>query len=67
MTLLITAPDLTGLVKKTDYGAKISEIEGKYLTISDYNKFTSDMLEPKIKQKELVDKSNISNHVKNSD
>ena len=45
------------LVKKTDYGAKISEIEGKYFTTSDYNNFTSDILEAKIKQKELANKS----------
>ena len=34
----------SGLVKKTDYDAKISEIKGKYFTTSDYNKFTSDIL-----------------------
>ena len=43
-------PDLSGLVQKTDYDAKISEIEGKSLTNSDYNKFTSDILNAKIKQ-----------------
>ena len=47
----------SALVKKTDYGAKISEIEGKYFTTSDYNNFTSDILEAKIKQKELANKS----------
>ena len=30
-----------GLVKKTDYKVKISAIEKKYFTASDYNKFTS--------------------------
>ena len=58
---------LSGLVKKTDYDAKISKFEGKYFTSSDYNKFASDVLDAKIKQKELANKSDISNLVKNSD
>ena len=33
----------------------------------DYNKFTSDIIDAKIKQKELVDKPHISNLAKNSD
>ena len=44
-------PIVNGLVKKTDYDAKIKNIEGKYLTTVDYNKFTSDILDVKIKQK----------------
>ena len=60
-------PVVSGLVKKTGYDAKISEIEGKYFTASGYNKFSSDILDTKIKQKELVNKSNIFNFVKNSD
>ena len=44
-------PGLGGLVKKTDYDAKISDIKGKYVTTSDYNKFRSDILDAKIKQK----------------
>ena len=59
--------DLSGLVRKTDYETKTSEIEGKYFTISDYNKFTSVMPGVKIKRKKFVNKSNISNLVKNSD
>ena len=39
----------------------------KYFTTSDYNKFTSDILDAKIKQKELINKSHISNLVRNSD
>ena len=58
---------LSGLVKKTDYDVKISKFEGKYFTSSDYNKFASDILDAKIKQKELANKSDISNLVKNSD
>ena len=37
-------PDLSGLVKKKDNDAKISEIEGIYFTISKYNKFMSKYL-----------------------
>ena len=40
---------LSGLVKKTDYNAKISDIEKKYFTDSDYNKFTSEILDTKVK------------------
>ena len=59
--------DFTDLVKITDYDAKISDIEGRYFTASDYNKYMSDILDAKIKQKALVKKSDISNLVKNSD
>ena len=59
--------DFTDLVKITDYDAKISDIEGRYFTASDYNKFISDILDAKIKQKALVKKSDISNLLKNSD
>ena len=52
-------PDVSGLVKKTDY--KKSDTEIKYFNTADYNKFTSDILDAKIKQKELVNKSDISN------
>ena len=50
---------VSGLVKKTDYDAKIKDIERKYFSTTDYNKFTSDVLDVKIKQKELVNKSDI--------
>ena len=49
------------------YDAKISDIEKKYFTTSDYHKFTSNILDAKTKEKELVNKSNISNLIKNSD
>ena len=55
------------MVKKKVYDTKILHIEGKYFTTSDYNKFMSDILDAKVKEKELLDKSNISNLVKNSD
>ena len=60
-------PDVNGLVKKTNYNSKISDIAKKYFTPSDYNKFTKKILDGKIKERGLVDKSDISNLVKNSD
>ena len=45
---------------KRDYDAEILDIEIKYFTILDYNKFTSEILNAKIKEKKLVDKSDIS-------
>ena len=60
-------PIVSGLVKKTNYDAKILDTEEKYFTTSGYNKFTSDILDPKIKQKQLLNKSDISNLIKDSD
>ena len=45
----------------------ISNIETKCLRFSVYNKFTDKMHERKTKEKWLVDESNISNCIKNSD
>ena len=60
--------DVNGLVKKAGYDAKILVIEKKYFTTFDYNKLTKKKkkLDAKIKQKKLVDQSDISNF-KNSD
>ena len=52
--------NVSDLVKKTDYDTKISEIEEKYFISADYIKFTSDILDAKIKQKELVDKPGLN-------
>ena len=49
---------------KKDYDTKRKDIEVKYFTTADYNKFTSDILEAKIKQQELVNKSDIADFVK---
>ena len=53
---------VSDLVMTTDYDDKILEIEGKYITTSDY-KFTSNILNAQTKQKELVNKFDIFNHV----
>ena len=60
-------PDASGLIKKTNFDAKISEIKKKYCTTFDYNKFTKKIFNEKIKENKLVDRSDISNLVKNSD
>ena len=46
---------------------KLSVIETKYFTASDYNKFTDEILNAKIKEKGLVDKSDTSGFIDNSD
>ena len=43
-----------------DYNVKTSDIEAKYFTTSDYDKFKKWTIETKIKEKWLVDKSSIS-------
>ena len=47
----IKMPDAINLVKKTDYDAKISDIESNYFTTSDYNKYTNETIDNKIKEK----------------
>ena len=49
------------------YDAKISEIENKYITTTDYNKNTKDIATNKIKSERLVNKSTISGFVNNVD
>ena len=59
-------PVVSDLVKKMPYNARISDNEGKFITTSDYNKFMCDIPDAKINEKELVNKSDISNRVINS-
>ena len=54
-------------MKKVYYDAKISDIESKYSTTSDYNKFTNKILNAKINEKILVNKLDISGFTDNSD
>ena len=60
-------PDVSGLVKKTVYDVKISEIERKYFVTADSDKLARSIFDIKVREKELVDKSNISILVKNSE
>ena len=59
--------DVSNLVKKRDYDAQISDTKSKYFTTSDYNKFTTDITDNKIKEKELVKRSDVSGFINNSD
>ena len=44
-------PNLSNLVKKTNHDAKIADIENKYITTADYNKFTKDIVAERMKKK----------------
>ena len=44
-------PNISNLVKKKDHDSKISDIESKYITATDYNKFTKDIVHNSIKNK----------------
>ena len=59
----IKIPNISNLVKKADYDAKISDIESKYFTMSGYNKFKVEILDAKIEEKGLVDKSTIAGFI----
>ena len=50
-------PYVGNLVKKTNYNAKITEIENKCITTADYNKFTKEFVDNSIKSKNLVIKT----------
>ena len=68
-------PSVTNLVKKTDYNAKISEIEkkindhnhDKYVTTPEFNKFTAEIFNLTLKRANLASKSDIANFVKKTD
>ena len=60
-------PDVSNLVIKTDYNIKILDINSKYFTTADYNKFLSQTIDVKLKQKGLVDKSAIAGFINNAD
>ena len=54
------------LSRKTNYDTKITDIESKYITTADYNKFTKDIVASSIKSKNLVDKSAIAGFISNA-
>ena len=60
-------PNVSNLIKKTNFDAKPSDIESKYFTASDLNMLTNEMLNGKIKKKDLVTKSDISGFIDKSD
>ena len=58
-------PNVSNLVKKTDYDLKISDIESKYITTAD--KFTKDIVANRIKSEELVNKSVLARFINSVD
>ena len=57
-------PTVSYLVKKAEYNAKISDMEIKCYTASDYNKFTSNTLDEKIKQEKLINEYDLNKNIK---
>ena len=57
-------PDVSNLVKK-NYDAKMADIENKYITTADNNKFTKDIVANNMKSKNLVDKFAIGGFISN--
>ena len=45
----------------------MSDIENKNFTKSDYNKFRQNILDVKVKEKELMDKSALPGYINNAD
>ena len=59
--------DVSNLVKKTDYDAKILDIESNYITTANYNKFTKEIVDNSMKNKNLVDRSAFARFINNTD
>ena len=47
-------PDVSNLVRETDYDTKTSDIESECFTTFDYDKFTNEIINNEIKEKKLV-------------
>ena len=60
-------PNVSNLVKKTAYDAEILDIKFKYFTTTNYNRFTNEKIDLKIKLKELANKFDIAGFIDNSD
>ena len=65
-------PDISSLVKKTDYNTKITELEkklidrnhGKYITIPEINKLSTEVFVARLKQANLVTKTDFDYKLK---
>ena len=66
ITTTTTTATTTTTTTKTDYDAKISDIESKYFTTLIIIKFTKNILDAKIKKK-VFNESNIPGFIKNID
>ena len=66
-------PDVSILVKKTDYNTKISEVENKltdhnhnnYITTPEFNKLTAENFAARLKEVNLVRKKDFDDKLKN--
>ena len=66
-------PNVSGLVKKTDYSTKINEIESKitdhnhdkYITTPEFNKLTTENFKARLKQADLVTKTEFHTKLQN--
>ena len=58
-------PNVSDLVKKSDYDAKDQKLK-IYINTSACNKFTSNALDAKITQKKLVNESDLNEKIKTS-
>ena len=67
VTTAVLNPTLAIQSKKTGHDAKVKDIQGKYFTKSDYNTFSSDILNVKDENNKLVNKSDISGLINDSD
>ena len=65
-------PNVSNLVKKTDYNTKISEIEGKinnhnhdeYLTTPEFNRLTTENFQARLKQANIISRSDLDAELK---
>ena len=53
--------------KKTEYDEEILDVKSKYVITAEYNRLKNEKLVLKIKQKKMVDKSEIAGFINNSD
>ena len=65
-------PNVSNLVKKTDYNTKISEIQGKiinhnydkYITTPEFNRLTAQIFQGRLKQSNLITKRDLDTELK---
>ena len=60
-------PNFSDLVKKPNYDVKVLDVESTSFTPCDYNKVMTNIPDAKIKNKKLVNESDISGFIDNSD
>ena len=56
-------PNVNDLAKKANYDGKISEMEDKCFSTSEYNKFPNNILDTEITQKKLVNEYDLNKKI----